>query len=536
MIPTGSARGYHAKRVRRMRRGRSSPYNRSDHLGRLTAEAKVGLVVIIAILILTFFTFKVGDFTIIKERGYRIYVLFDSAAGLDTKSQVRLAGVGVGKVEGIDLVDNRAKVTMLIRPGVKLRKGAKAAVRATGLLGEKYLEIIAGKELAFISDGDTIDSSGEAADVDRLVNQLSEVAGDIKSVTSALKGAFGTKEGAESVKDLLSNFKDLSKNLNLLIGSNKDSLGKSISNIEEFSRLLKEDGPKLIEALNNITGKIDRGEGTLGKLVSDEGLYKRLDSSLESISMISGRIAKGEGTLGRLATDDGVYKKLDATLGRLEKGEGTIGRLLTDDRAYENLNSALEGLGNVVSRIERFKTIVGFRNEYQFDQDENKGYFSVQLQPRQDKFYLLEVVDDPRGEVTRTTRTTTVNGASNTTEELNIKRRLKISALLGRRFSDIALRIGLMENTFGLGADIYLFDDNFKVSLDAWDFNGDDPESQKAHLKATASYTFFKYLFVQGGYDNIVNEKVDTIFLGGGLKFDDEDLKYMLTGSSLKFK
>ncbi|HLF86909.1 MAG TPA: MlaD family protein [Nitrospiria bacterium] len=505
-------------------------------MGRFTTEAKVGLVVIIAVLLLTFLTFRVGEFTFIKEKGYRIYALFDSAAGLDTKSQVSLAGVGVGKVEGIDLVDNRAKITMLIRPDVKLRKGAKASIRATGLLGEKYLEIITGKETGILNDGDTIEASGEAADVDRLVNQLSSVAEDIKAVTSALKGSFGTEEGAESVKEIMSNFRDLSKNLNLLIGSNRDSLGKSISNFEEFSRLLKEDGPKLIKALNNITGKIERGEGTLGKLVSDEGLYKRLDSSLENISMITGKIANGEGTLGRLATDDGVYKKLDATLGRLEKGEGTIGRLLTDETAYENLNSALEGLGNVVSRIERFKTIVGFRNEYQFDQDENKGYFSVQLQPRQDKFYLLEVVDDPRGEVTKTTRTTTVNGVSNTTEDLNIKRRLKVSALLGRRFSDIALRIGLMENTFGLGADLYLFDDNFRVSLEAWDFNSDDPESEKVHLKATASYTFFKYLFVQGGYDNIANEKVDTIFLGGGLKFDDEDLKYMLMGSSLKFK
>lgn len=503
---------------------------------RLTTEAKVGLVVIIAILLLTYMTFRVGEFTLIKERGYRIYVPFDTVAGLDTKSQVRVAGVTAGKVEEIDLVDSKAKITMLIKPAVRLRKGAKASIRATGLLGEKYLEIITGKEPGFLKDGDTIVSTGEAADVDRLVNQLSSVAEDIKSLTSALKGALGTEEGEASMKEIVSNLRDLSKNLNLFVSSNKDSLGKGISNFEEFSKLLKVEGPKLIDTLSRITSKIDRGEGTLGKLVADEGLYKRLDNSLESISRISDKIAKGEGTLGKLATDDGIYKKLDATLGRLEKGEGTIGRLLTDDRVYDNINSTLEGLGNVVSRIERFKTIVGFRNEYQFDKDENKGYFSIELQPRQDKFYLLEVVDDPRGRVTKTTSTTSVNGVSSTTEELKTERRLKLSAQFGRRFSDIALRIGLMENTFGLGADYYLFDDALKFSLDAWDFNSDDPQGQKAHLKATASYSFFKYLFIHGGYDNIANDKLDTIFLGGGLKFDDEDLKYLLSGSPISLK
>lgn len=505
-------------------------------MGRLTTEAKVGFTVIIAILLLTYFTFRVGEFTLIKEKGYRIYAHFDSAAGLDTKSQVRVAGVDVGKVEDIDLIDSRAKVTILIRPEVKLKKGAKASIRATGLLGEKYLEILAGKESGFLNDGDIIEPTGEAADVDRLVNQLSSVAEDIKVLTSSLKGALGTEEGKESVKEIVSNLRDLSKNLNLFVSSNKDSFGKSISNFEEFSKLLKVEGPKLIETLNNIASKIDKGEGTLGKLVADEGLYKRLDNSLESISRISDKIASGEGTLGKLATDDGIYKKLDATLGRLEKGEGTIGRLLVDDRAYDNLNSTLEGLGNVISRIERFKTIVGFRNEYQFDQDENKGYFSVQLQPRQDKFYLLEVVDDPRGSITKTTRTTTVNGVSNITEELDIESKLKFSAQFGKRFSDLALRIGLMENAFGLGADFYLLNDDLRFSLDAWDFNSDDPEGQNVHLKATASYAFFKYLFIQGGYDNIANEKLDTIFLGGGLKFDDEDLKYLLAGSPISFK
>jgi phospholipid/cholesterol/gamma-HCH transport system substrate-binding protein len=142
-------------------------------------------------------------------------------------------------------------------------------------------------------------------------------------------------------------------------------------------------------------------------------------------------------------------------------------------------------------------------------------------------------VDDPRG---RVTQNTTQIGTNAPVVELKTDRQLKINAEFGRRFSDVALRIGLMENTFGAGTDLYFFDDRLRFSFDAWDFNSDDPLNKHAHLKATGSLSLFKYLFVQGGYDNFANKDLATGFAGGGIRFEDDDLKYLLGSGALRVK
>ncbi len=162
---------------------------------RLSSEAKVGLVVLAGVLILTYMTFTISGFRFGREPGYRIYAVFDTVAGLDDKSQVRLAGVSIGRVETIALTDSKAKVTLRINPEVTLQRGSRALVKALGLLGEKYVEVQPGTEAVTLAEGDTIEQSGRGADLDRLIDQASGVAEDLKAVTASLRNALGTAQG-----------------------------------------------------------------------------------------------------------------------------------------------------------------------------------------------------------------------------------------------------------------------------------------------------------------------------------------------------
>jgi phospholipid/cholesterol/gamma-HCH transport system substrate-binding protein len=475
------------------------------------------VVVLVGLVLLTFMTLRVGEYRFGEEEGYRIFALLDTVAGLEVNGSVRVAGVEVGKIESIELLDSRARVTLRIRPEIQIRKGAKAAVRAVGLLGDKFLEIVPGGETGLLADQDVIEQRAVSADLDRVLEQVSSIADDIKAVSGSLREAMGTEEGKQSLKEIVANIRDLTRNLNETVKQNQANIEKAIANIKDFSgflkdelpKLFKEDLPRLLDTLNRVAAKLEKGEGTLGKLLTDEGVYNKLDAALGSLKGISEK---------------------------LEKGEGTIGKLLTDDKAYESLTSTLQGLGGAVSRIEKLKVFVGFRNEYELadrQDDEahgNKGYFSLQLKPREDKYYLVEIVDDPRGRVRRTVTTDQVTGV--TSDVLEIERQLKFSALFAKRFGDLDLRIGLMENTFGLGADYLFLNDAVRLSLDAWDFNSDDPLNPQARLKATARYDPFKYVFLQAGYDNFLNEEIDTGFVGGGLRFEDDDLKYLLGGAA----
>ncbi|MFY9271203.1 MAG: MlaD family protein [Candidatus Manganitrophaceae bacterium] len=475
-----------------------------------TTEAKVGIVVLAGIFLLAYMTFKVGGLNFLQEKGYRLSATFQSAAGLDKRAPVRIAGVEVGRIDEIRLVEGGATITMRIQPGVRIRKGAHAVVRSEGLLGDRFIEIVPGKEEGVLVEGDTLIVQEGSPDLENLMTRFSSIAEDVKAVTATLRDVLGGPEGKESLKEVLENAKGLTRGINEWVQKNQDPLSRSVTNFEGFSKTLREDGNKLVESLTRIAEKMERGEGTLGKLINDDEAYEKLTRSLDDLG--------------------GSLKGVEEITKKVERGEGTIGKLFTDETVHENLNTALEGVGRFVTRIERFKTYVGFSNEYQLREGENKGYFTFQLQPRADKFYRLQVIDDPRGRVKERTVVVTTNGVPTTITELETQRRLKLTALFGKRISNLALRIGLIENSFGVGADYLLFDDQVRFSLDVWDFNSVDPASQRAHLKVAAAYTLFKYLSFEAGYDQILNNRLDTVFVGAGLRFDDDDLKYLMGG------
>ncbi len=79
---------------------------------KLSAEAKVGLLVLVGSVILLWMTFAVGKYEFGEKKGYTVQAVFDSVAGLDAKAAVRMAGVKIGTVEKVELEDSRAKVTL----------------------------------------------------------------------------------------------------------------------------------------------------------------------------------------------------------------------------------------------------------------------------------------------------------------------------------------------------------------------------------------------------------------------------------------
>ena len=90
-------------------------------------------------------------------------------------------------------------------------------------------------------------------------------------------------------------------------------------------------------------------------------------------------------------------KNIETVTSRIEKGEGTVGRLLSDDTIASNVEEITEDAGGFIKSITRLQTIVGLRTEYNFLSSTFKNYLSIQLMPRPDKFYLIELVEDPRG-------------------------------------------------------------------------------------------------------------------------------------------
>jgi len=471
-------------------------------MAKLSAEAKVGLLVLTGSVILLYLTFIVGKYQFGGTQGYMLSALFDSVAGLDEKSAVRMAGVKIGTVEIVELTDSRAKVVMRINQGIRIKRGSTATIKTMGLLGEKFVEFApseqalegsspgsrsgqkASEKSVYLEPDETIRVTTSPSDVDKLINQLSGIAGDIKQVTGSLRQVLGTGAGARSMEDILHDLRD------------------TMANIKEFSVTLQGDGSELVMRLNELAGSLN---GVVGENRDN------LKVSMENIKEASRNAELA------LASIESIARKVD-------RGEGTLGKLISDDSMYNNIDSAAKGISDYTSRIERMQTVVGFRTEYMFPK--SKSYFTLELKPKQDKYYIFEMTNDPYGKYVRTTSTTTPPGGSVTTE--TYEDRFKFSLMFAKRWGDAALRVGLIESSGGIAGDYFLFKDKMKVSVDAWNMNSKEQDNTKAHMKASVNYMIGTTLFVNGGIDNFLNSKRSASFVGIGLRFNDEDLKYLI--------
>lgn len=462
-------------------------------MSNLSAEAKVGLLVLGGSVILLYMTFAVGKYEFGGKKGYTVEAVFDSVAGLDEKAAVRMAGVKIGAVEKVELQDSRAKLILRILPEVEISRGSEASIKSMGLLGDKFVEIIPKKKSAYgnapserssrYGEGDRIEVTSSPSDVDHLVGQLSAISDDIKQVSASLRQVFGTQRGEKSMEDILAD------------------LRQTTSNIREFSHSLRSDGSELVMRLNELAA-------SLNGVVSEN--RDNLKVTMENV-----REASKSAELA-LASIENISRKID-------RGEGTLGKFVSDDSVYNNIDSAAKGISDYTSRIERMKTIVGFRGEYMFPK--SKTYFTLELKPKPDKYYVVEVVSDPYAKYSKTDVVTTPGGAT-TTETYEDK--LRFSLEFAKRWGNLALRMGLIESKGGIGADYFAFSDRMKFSFDAWNFNSTEPGNENAHLKATVNYSINKVVFLNAGYDNFRNSSRSAAFAGIGLRFDDDDLKYLM--------
>ncbi|MEW6214731.1 MAG: MlaD family protein [Nitrospirota bacterium] len=490
-------------------------------------ELKVGFFAVIVIAILAFMTFKVGGFEWArKKEGYIVLVYFKNIAGLDEKTKVKVAGVDAGVIEKIELEDVEAKLTLRMDRKVKLCNNATASIKTTGLLGEKYLDIRPGSAVPALKDGDTIKYVEEVVDLDEMVRNLSNVSANINTLATSLNEALGTEEAKKSLREAVKNLREITENLNQaisvndekfrtvldniedlttsinnLIEKNKEPLTVALANIKDFSGTLKSDGPELIKNLNTATKEL--------KAMVEEN-KPAIKSAVESVKAM---VEENRPTI-KSATES-----IDNIAKRIDRGEGSLGRLVKDERLYESINRVAGGVDKSISAIERLRTFITFQADYLTEPKDAKGYFYVTLQPRPDKYYILGVIGDPVGKV----ETTKIDSRV----EEKVERKMEFTAQFAKRFKDVALRMGLTENTFGAGADYFFYKDRGRITTDIWDLSNDEEGAKNPHVRAGVDYFIFKYIFLSAGVDNIMNRKWRGGYAGIGLRFEDEDFKYV---------
>lgn len=142
-------------------------------------EILVGIFVLVGIACLGYLAVRLGKIEVLGTRGYVVYADFASVAGLKIGDPVEIAGVKVGRVESIDLADDRARLGLRIEDKVKLQEDVIASVRARGLIGDKFVLISPGAADRILAPGERIRDTESPPDITDLIGRL--VGGDLAS-------------------------------------------------------------------------------------------------------------------------------------------------------------------------------------------------------------------------------------------------------------------------------------------------------------------------------------------------------------------
>ncbi|HXZ28743.1 MAG TPA: MlaD family protein [Terriglobales bacterium] len=273
------------------------------------SELRVGLTVLFAAIVLGTLIFLMTGTTGLFTPKINLKAFFDNASGLRVGAPVRLEGVDIGNVTSIRVVPGRpaspVEVTMKVTTKYKaeLHKDSVATLATAGVLGETYVDI-------------------------------------------SSKGAKGPE----------------AKNWDVL----QTVETPDITDVVRASQTTLQNVDILVRRLDRIVAAIERGEGSVGKLIYDPSLFNKLNATLDEIQTTVNDVSKGKGSIGKLITSDELYNKLNDSVTKInkmvdemDKGQGTVGKLIKDPSLYNNANETMAKANRLMADINEGRGTLG---------------------------------------------------------------------------------------------------------------------------------------------------------------------------------
>jgi phospholipid/cholesterol/gamma-HCH transport system substrate-binding protein len=343
-------------------------------------ELRLGLFVVAAIAGLIILLLNASSNFSWFSRKVKLRARFPSADGVRQGSDVQLAGMHIGQVDDVrildptEIADSPYKVEVRFSVDQKIdgrdareriRTDSKAQLTNPSLLGsDRIVNITPGTPLGQpISDNallQTMPPSGidqllsSGGDLAQQLNELSKQFTDIATRINQGQGTLGRFVNDESFYNNLNATMRQTQDLMRQIQSGQGSAGKFINDPALYNNL-----NALSTQLQTIADNLQKGRGTAGKLLTDEQLYNdvratvtKANRSIDEIQGLVSDVRAGRGTLGKLATDEAIYndariaiarfnttaERLDSLIAGIQRGEGTAGKLVTDEQLYNNVN------------------------------------------------------------------------------------------------------------------------------------------------------------------------------------------------------
>lgn len=495
-----------------------------------------------ALSVFVYMSFRMGICRLDTVRYAQYSTYFKDVSGLREKADVCISGVRVGWVEKIHLIshESHVRVDIMMNRNSIIYSDAYAIIRQDGLLGSKYVEINSGDSYnPILPPGSTllIPNRSPVA-IDEILHTFKDIALNVQEVTCSLKNMIA-ENSSHNLSQLLidvqvafQSIRTIAENSNKLLEKNEGMLTEIISDLGNTLKHTKEKLPGMIDALGN---------GIVQFNNSFEKMSQTFSSVAEPLERVGKQLGSTDGLLGTFINDPNLSQDVKGTVKVVKKYFNYMDRMaLTVDTHVESMQAP----GN------------------DLDFKDAKGYMNFVIQSNEDTSYLVGLTSGYQGVVKRTrTDTMWMDQAKHpiVPDLVNLPNWAKLqyapvreeyvrnySAItynvqFAKELGRLRLRSGLFESTFGLGVDyeIPIYDDvRWVTTLEVYRF--DEFMSQTLggrmvfdidlpHLKFWNRVYVNDSFYFTFGADDFISKFNRNFFVGMGLAFEQNDLKYFLS-------
>ena len=289
---------------------------------KISHEFAIGVLAVIAITVLILsYRFLKGEEIFSTQNTF--YVLYDRVDQLNASNPILISGFKVGRVKDLKLTDSpKGKVLASLQLDTKyeIPKNSKARIISLDLLGQKGIEIVKSDSKEMASDGDTLMADIQQDLTEQLrieilpvKNKAEELMGSLDDVVTVLKTIIEEGELESSLKSAQSAFKSLAETMDTLSNTGLGQINDILNNLNELTSVLAKDKDKI----DNIIGNFE----TLSDSLAAANFVQTLDNANKAIVELETAlkaINAGEGTISKVLYEDGLYTEIDETLNDLQ--------------------------------------------------------------------------------------------------------------------------------------------------------------------------------------------------------------------------
>jgi len=285
-------------------------------------EVILGAVVFIGIAILVAGTTWLSQNYWGPAGGHKIFTTFESVGGLKKGNEVSLRGVQVGKVLEIRIERGRPVVLVGFRTLREIPRDSKIVLRSVGMLGERIIEVRLGSSAEMFRDGDMAIGSSELG--------MEDMTADVADMTNRVKTVVDSMTSPENISRMTRSLRNL------------DTTTVTLRN------LLQDNEAKLASTIDNLAAATADANGLVGDSKAKlERAVTNLDAAAADVAAASKRIA--DASVGF----ENTMRNLDAITGKINAGEGTLGKLVNDPKVYNGLSTSLTRVDSLIQAIKQ---------------------------------------------------------------------------------------------------------------------------------------------------------------------------------------